>query len=408
MGSSKARDSLETETVEAPARDDRQLLFTSTHRELTATAPVKALTLPPCAGDRPDSPFQLAIRQALEGARRGGQANPIVVGAIPFDEHEPSCLYVPHRYEWRARDVPRRRADTAKALPLLLEQRSLPDERGFKKAVEQAIVNFGFGDVRKAVLSVMRELHFSAPLDVDRLLEGLSAHNPDGYRFRIPLADGADLIGISPELLLGKEAERVVSNPLAGTARRLPSAALDREAAERLLQSPKDHYEHRLVVDDVLQALEPHCAELTSPERPSLLSTTALWHLSTRIEGRLHDPDVTALQLACRLHPTPAVCGYPTQDARRLISLIEPFERGLFTGMVGWCDMAGNGEWVVTIRCGTVKRDVVRLFAGAGIVEASQPDAEWAEVQAKLGTMLQVCGVPAEERTLRVDTGVPS
>ncbi|WP_163578150.1 isochorismate synthase [Halomonas faecis] len=408
MGSSEAKDSLETETIPTSEEDERQLLFASTYRELKAFAPLKPLTLPPHAGDKTDSAFQLGIREALEEARRAGQANPIVVGAIPFDEYAPSCLYVPHRYEWRARDVPKRRAGTAKALPRLLDQRSLPDERGFKRAVEQAIVNFGFGDIRKAVLSVMHELHFSAPLDVDRLLEGLGAHNPEGYRFRIPLADGADLIGVSPELLLGKEAERVVSNPLAGTARRLSSPVLDREAAERLLQSTKDRYEHRLVVDDVLQALEPHCTELTGPERPSLLATTALWHLSTRIEGQLRDPDVTSLQLACRLHPTPAVCGYPTQGARRLIGLIEPFERGLFTGMVGWCDMAGNGEWVVTIRCGTVKQNVVRLFAGAGIVEGSQPDAEWAEVQAKLGTMLRVCGIPAEERSPHIATEIPS
>lgn len=104
---------------------------------------------------------------------------------------------------------------------------------------------------------------------------------------------------------------------------------------------------------------------------------------------------MTALQLACLIHPTPAVCGFPTERARRLIRFVEPFERGLFTGMVGWSDAEGNGEWVVTIRCGTVKGNLVRLFAGAGIVEASSPDSEWAEVQTKLGTMLRACGLSA-------------
>lgn len=74
---------------------------------------------------------------------------------------------------------------------------------------------------------------------------------------------------------------------------------------------------------------------------------------------------------------------------------MEPFERGLFTGMVGWCDSKGDGEWVVTLRCGIVDREIVRLFAGAGIVEASQPEAEWAETQTKLKTMLNACGLAA-------------
>ncbi|MNG14992.1 Isochorismate synthase DhbC [compost metagenome] len=118
-----------------------------------------------------------------------------------------------------------------------------------------------------------------------------------------------------------------------------------------------------------------------------------MWHLSTAIQGQLQDSRVSVLQLACQLHPTPAVCGFPTRLARKLIDLVEPFERGLFTGMVGWCDGDGNGEWVITIRCATVRQNLIRLFAGAGIVEASCPDSEWAETEAKLGTMLNAFGL---------------
>ncbi|MOA17164.1 Isochorismate synthase DhbC [compost metagenome] len=149
------------------------------------------------------------------------------------------------------------------------------------------------------------------------------------------------------------------------------------------------------MIEDIRSLLSPVCAELDVPDKPSLINTAALWHLSTRIEGRLADPETNALQLACLLHPTPAVCGFPTERAHRLIRFVEPFERGLFTGMVGWTDSEGNGEWVVTIRCGTVQRETVRLFAGAGIVEASEPESEWAEVQTKLKTMLNACGLSA-------------
>lgn len=370
------------------------LLFTSANRELHAWGSARRIVVSARGGERRDSPIQTAIRDALECVRQEGQANPIVIGAIPFDLAEPSCLYAPTHYEWRSRSAMPSRVATH--LPRLLEQRSTPDEVGFKRSVEHAIVNFRHSDIRKAVLSVIRELRFSASVDVDQLLRSLRAQNPHGYQFRIPLPDGAELIGVSPELLLRKQGGQIISNPLAGSAKRQPDPQQDQASGERLLRSEKDHYEHRIVIEEMQRLLQPLCIELDIPTRPSLLSTAAMWHLATTIAGQLHDPSLTALQLACRLHPTPAVCGLPTDRARKLISLVEPFDRGLFTGMVGWCDGNGDGEWAVTIRCGTVNGNTVRLFAGAGIVEASQPDAEWAEIEAKLGTMLRACGLSTE------------
>jgi isochorismate synthase len=278
----------------------------------------------------------------------------------------------------------------------VLRQRSVPDEAGFKAAVGQAIANFRSSTIRKAVLSRMLEVQLDQPVKVEQVLARLASQNPQGYHFRIPLPGQGELIGVSPELLVRKRGSRVYSNPLAGSAKRRANPQEDQHAADALLDSEKDHYEHRLVIEEIRRVMAPECSSLTVPEQPSLLSTTAMWHLSTAIEGELRDPRRSSLQLACQLHPTPAVCGAPTDLARKLINLVEPFERGLFTGMVGWCDAAGNGEWVVTIRCGTVAGDCLRLFAGAGIVEASSPAAEWAETQAKLGTMLAACGLNAE------------
>ncbi|WP_188575402.1 isochorismate synthase [Azorhizobium oxalatiphilum] len=368
--------------------------FSSGQGELRAFGQRAFISVPAKGGQDRAGLFQRAVDAALEEGRRAGQSNPVVVGAIPFDLAEPSCLYVPESYEWRARP-PLQSVPADAGMPTLLDQKSIPSEAEFKKAVEHAIVNFRMCDVRKAVLSVIRELRFDGAVDVDRLLQSLRAQNRDGYQFRVPLPDGAQLVGVSPELLLRKTGDTVVSNPLAGSARRQLDPAADRTVADALLISPKDLYEHKLVIDDVERVLKPYCTELDVPAGPSLMSTAALWHLSTRIEGRLTDPGMTALQLACLLHPTPAVCGYPTERAHKLIRFVEPFERGLFTGMVGWCDGEGNGEWVVTIRCGIVQDDKVRLFAGAGIVEASQPEAEWAETQTKLRTMLNACGVAA-------------
>mgnify|MGYP005948285171 FL=1 len=79
--------------------------------------------------------------------------------------------------------------------------------------------------------------------------------------------------------------------------------------------------------------------------------------------------------------------------AKELIAELEPFDRELFGGIVGWCDDEGNGEWVVTIRCARLQQRTLRLFAGAGIVPASSPLGEWRETGVKLTTMLNVFGL---------------
>lgn len=385
-------------TTFAPMKDEStfhdDVLFTSGGRELYTSGPRECITVPVGDGrDQGGGALHRAVDLAFDRARRAGQDNPILIGAIPFDAHENSCLYVPASYAWRARAAETGERDYV--LPNLLDRHTIPDEAGFKKAVRHAIVNFQHDDVQKAVLSVVHELRFDETMDVDRLVANLRTQNREGHLFRIPLPDEGELVGISPELLLRKEGGRIVSNPLAGSAKRQRDPREDTRAAERLERSEKDQYEHRLVTENIRAVLAPLCTELDVPDRPSVIQTSALWHLSTRIAGALKDPGLTALELACILHPTPAVCGFPTERARKLIRYVEPFERGFFTGLVGWCDARGNGEWAVTIRCGVVRRDTLRLFAGAGIVTASNPASEWDEVQAKLGTMLSACGLAA-------------
>lgn len=340
-----------------------------------------------------DAPLRRQVQDALQRARRAGIERPCVVGALPFDLREPSCLFVPESSCFMAP------APLLPDVPTALAVRAvhrIPGREAYQLAVRQALANFAFSDIRKAVVSRLLQLDLALNADVDALCERLRRLNPRAYRFRVPLPDGAELIGASPELLLRRHGEFVVSNPLAGSAPQRGDAQHDSAAIQALQASDKDLREHALVVDDLRQRLAPYCAELRVPQMPSVIGTGALWHLSTRIEARLQPSPPSALELACRLHPTPAVCGFPTAAARKLIDLVEPFDRGLFTGAVGWCDADGDGEWAVTIRCGEVRDRRITLFAGAGIVDGSSPEAEWRETETKLQTMLRVLGLPAE------------
>ena len=226
-------------------------------------------------------------------------------------------------------------------------------------------------------------------------MRALAARNAAAYVFAADLSAGRGertLFGASPELLVSRTDRNVVSHPLAGSFPRSNDPAEDQRRAEALQGSAKDRHEHALVVEAIADVLTDYCSELAVPPVPELVPTGTMWHLGTRITGRLADPGITALDLAVALHPTPAVCGVPPDRARAAIAELEGFQRGFYAGAVGWCDAAGDGTWVVAIRCAELSAQGLRLYAGAGIVAGSDPDAELAETEAKFGTMLVVLG----------------
>ncbi|MNE01274.1 Isochorismate synthase EntC [compost metagenome] len=375
----------------APAEADTppDFLFTSGQGSLGAYDLGQPIATP--AGDWPLLAQQ--ITRALDAARAAGQANPLLIGAFAFDPAEASCLYVPGRYERGERVAPKERATETNSV---IAVQSTPASGEFKASVSAALDAFAQGKLAKVVLSRKLILTLHKPADPERVLARLMAQNPHAFHFSLPLGQGRRLLGASPELLLRVSGGEVFTHPLAGSARRASEPVQDEAVARDLLASRKDQHEHKLVIDEIRRVLTPHCRELAIPQKPTLMSTDTLWHLGTPIAGQLHGSDASVLSLACQLHPTPALCGYPTDLARQFIREQEPFRRALFSGIVGWCDSQGNGEWAVVIRCGVLDGHQVELFAGAGIVAGSDPAMEWAETGTKLGTMLKALGLDLE------------
>lgn len=375
----------------APAEADTppDFLFTSGQGSLGAYDLGQPIVTP--AGDWPLLAQQ--ITRALDAARAAGQANPLLIGAFAFDPAEASCLYVPGRYERGNRIAPEEQTTETNSV---IAVQSTPAAAEFKASVSSALDAFAQGKLAKVVLSRKLILTLHKPADPERVLARLMAQNPHAFHFSLPLGQGRRLLGASPELLLRVSGGEVFTHPLAGSARRASEPVQDEAVARDLLASRKDQHEHKLVIDEIRRVLTPHCRELAIPQKPTLMSTDTLWHLGTPIAGQLHGSDASVLSLACQLHPTPALCGYPTDLARQFIREQEPFRRALFSGIVGWCDSQGNGEWAVVIRCGVLDGHQVELFAGAGIVAGSDPAMEWAETGTKLGTMLKALGLDLE------------
>ncbi len=328
------------------------------------------------------------VPDVLEQVAATGSGPALVVGALPFDPADPAALVVPREVTWspalgRPVDAPGRGGPSPRWI-----SRSVPDQAGYEAMVAEALGRMGAGDLEKVVLARVLELEADAPVDQAAMLRGLAARDPSGYVFAVDLpAAGTPrtLLGASPELLMSRRDGEVIANPLAGSAPRRRDPADDEAAGAALLASAKDRHEHALVVTEVAAALGGMCDDLAVPAEPSLIRTDAMWHLSTTIRGR---SPRSALDLARALHPTPAVGGVPRAAARRAITELEPFDRGFYTGMVGWTDSSGDGEWVIALRCGEVCGTSARLYAGAGVVPASVPASELAETTAKLETML--------------------
>ena len=356
-------------------------------------------------------------KQSLRFAMDLGIPSPIVIGAINFSADTTAYLRVAHsvtRISGREAVEP----SPVNPSPAIHDQPPTVSVSAsgetFARCVQSALNTIKAGPLQKVVLSRTLKVRYPSTPNSRQLLKNLYLNNPKGYTFGLNLRplrqrsrrteapdrpapqtapDFHAMVGASPELLIAKTGKYITAHPLAGSEPRSHVPATDAERIKRLNESKKDQREHALVVDAIKAALTPFCKTLNVPARPSLVETPTMLHLGTVITGELKEESTSSLALALALHPTPAVCGQPMALAKRVIEQLEAHDRHLYTGMVGWCDHRGDGEWAVTIRCAEIKDAEVTLYAGAGIVEGSCPDKELDETSAKFNTLLNAMGV---------------
>ena len=215
---------------------------------------------------------------------------------------------------------------------------------------------------RRCVLA--RDVHVwsEQPLQPLALARRLAAAQPDSWTFCI---DG--LVGATPELLLRRRGREVTSLVLAGTTARGRDGAEDTRLGEGLLASDKDREEHAHSVASVRDGFAAFASGVTADPAPHLLRLPHVQHLATWVRGTV-ETTASALELAGSLHPTAAICGTPTAQARALIGELERLDRARYTGPVGWVDAQGDGEFGIALRCAEVTGTRARIFAGVGIV----------------------------------------
>ena len=175
---------------------------------------------------------------------------------------------------------------------------------------------------------------------------------------------------------------------LAGSARRSADPAVDDHLGEQLLHSDKDRSEHAIVARRIERRLGPVAVWVERAAEPVVIRVANIQHLATPIHAQLAESR-SVLELAELLHPTPAVGPEPRGEAgERLIAGLERLERGWYAGPVGWMDTVEDGEFCVALRSALLRDRTAHLYAGAGIVADSDPAAELAETEIKLGALL--------------------
>ena len=260
----------------------------------------------------------------------------------------------------------------------------------YEDLVSDAVASIGGGAFDKVVLA--RTLSLGRDLDVVAVLDRLRRRNPACATFAFTVGDST-FLGSTPEELVTLDGSRLHTTALAGTAPRGDTPRADERLAAGLLASAKNRSEHRFVVDGITEALTGLGLVDPAPAEPGLMRLSRVQHLHTPITAevqrrRTGASDMDVLRAAGALHPTAAVGGAPTSVALGFIAGRESFDRGWYAAPVGWCDLDGNGELGVALRCALTGPEGTHLFAGAGVVVDSEPSEELTETAYKLRALL--------------------
>jgi salicylate biosynthesis isochorismate synthase/menaquinone-specific isochorismate synthase len=264
---------------------------------------------------------------------------------------------------------------------------STPPEH-YEDAVARAVERIRAGALEKIVLAREVQVHAPAAHDVAAIFGVLREGFPSCFCFCAGRGDAA-FVAASPELLIRREGMRASTLALAGSTRRSADPSVDDHLGEQLLRSDKNRAEQAIVARRIARALRPHSLWVAAADEPVIVKMANIQHLATPIRAQLARP-LGAVRLAGLLHPTPAVGGEPFAVAAPLIPALEGLDRGWYAGPVGWTDINEDGEFCVALRCALLRGTVARCYAGVGVVRDSDPAAELAETDVKLGALLPV------------------
>lgn len=273
----------------------------------------------------------------------------------------------------------------------LVSRTDYPDKKGWDKNLSTAFASFANGEYQKIVMARRSQFEFEKKINPQTVLNLMTHNTPNCFNFCFQFDERSSFVGASPERLYYRKRNQIECEAIAGTRARREND--DQQTETELLNSEKDVREHRYVVNSIKEAL----AELTSngelqrEHKVGVVRLSRLMHLISRFKLTIKD-EVGDFELLNSLHPTAAVGGYPQKATLYKINELEQFDRGWYAAPVGWISKE-RSEFSVAIRSGLICDNSIYLYSGAGIVDGSQSDDEWVEIENKIGNFLKALGL---------------
>ena len=271
----------------------------------------------------------------------------------------------------------------------LTGEQNWPDKAGWTNLIKLATQTIAGEDLDKVVLARATDLQFSQPVNAAAVMASSRRLNLNCYHFFMAFSADSAFLGSSPERLYRRRDTALRTEALAGTVANHPEDHRAWQLGEWLMKDDKNQRENMLVVEDICQRLQG-CTQTLDVLPPQVLRLRKVQHLRRCIWTELNQADDTLCLM--QLQPTAAVAGIPRELAREFIQQNEPFEREWYAGSAGYLSRR-QSEFCVSLRSAKISANVVRLYAGAGIVRGSDPEQEWQEIDNKaagLRTLLQM------------------
>lgn len=263
--------------------------------------------------------------------------------------------------------------------PVLTTQHHHPDKQGWQQLLGQALTAIDRGELDKVVLARASDYTFEEPVSAAGLMAVSRRLNHHCYHFYFAFSAGHAFLGSSPERLWRRRGLQLRTEALAGTVASHADDSHAQALGEWLMKDDKNQRENMLVVEDICQRLQRTVA-LVDVLPPQVVRLRKVQHLRRCIWTELREADDEECLL--QLQPTAAVAGLPREKAREFLDQYEPFAREWYAGSAGYLSLQ-QSEFCVALRSAKVCGNVVRLYAGAGIIRGSDAEQEWQEIENK-------------------------
>jgi len=262
------------------------------------------------------------------------------------------------------------------------------DKKKWKQLVSDSLGRISENQIEKVVLSRKVELYLSNEPDIKSIIHSLRKVYPSCYIFLYHRGKSS-FFGATPEKLAKFSDGQIEVDALAGSARRGKTEEEDSQIEKSLLSDSKNLTEHNYVVEHIKNTISTITENLSVEKHHAIKKLVNIQHIWSHITAKLSNKS-SMMSILKELYPTPAICGFPKDASLHLIRKMEGYKRGLYSGIIGWFNFEEEGEFVIALRSALLTNNRLLAFAGGGIVQDSDPEAEYKETELKLKTIMTI------------------